>query len=228
MQDSNNEINYSNAPGKSEDSGKEFNKLKSLTISSHNERLGINRIRIYNKNYTNCGWEIYKVDLKAAQDFNDFQIYLWREMARIVCAKLERENNNIKDIFTYALRYSIPIIFYEIVLGNKGRKGLPQMHLTDEEIKRIMADYNDFVQKESCHVTDKFDHLTEHYSWKICEIDYYAATIFKNVSGLTYKEIMRNALRTYLNQVSYNHAQEKIELSIKHIEEYLKKGDKYE
>ena len=91
-----------------------------------------------------------------------------------------------------------------------------------------MTDYNDFVKEKSCHVTDKFDHLTEHYSWKICEIDYYAATIFKNVSGLTYKEIMKNALRTYLNQTSYNHAQEKIELEVKHINEYLKEGERDE
>jgi hypothetical protein len=227
MQEGNNGIIYSNVSGESRNSNNECNKLKSLTVSSHNERLGISRIRIKNNKFKNCGWEIYKVDLKAAQDFNDLQIYLWQEMERIVGAKLERQNNDIKDIFTYALRYSIPSVFYEIVLCDKG-KGLQQIHLTDEEIKRIMTDYNDFVKKKSCHVTDKFNHLTEHYSWKICEIDYYAATIFKNVSGLTYKEIMKNALRTYLNQISYNHAQEEIELEVKHIDEYLKEGERYE
>ncbi|WP_136479357.1 hypothetical protein EPD62_001260 [Acetivibrio thermocellus] len=227
MQEGNNGIIYSNVSGESRNSNNECDKLKSLTVSSHNERLGISRIGIKNNKFKNCGWEIYKVDLKAAQDFNDFQIYLWREMERIADAKLERQNNDIKDIFTYALRYSIPSVFYEIVLCDEG-KGPQQVHLNDEEIERIMTDYNDFVKEKSCNVTDKFNHLTEHYSWKICEIDYYAATIFKNVSGLTYKEIMKNALRTYLNQISYNHAQEEIELEVKHIDEYLKEGERYE
>jgi hypothetical protein len=210
-----------------EDSNKKLAKLKLLTISSHNKRLGSNQFKIKTKvKFRNCGWEIYKVDLKAAQDFNALQIYIWREQERIVNAKLLHENNDIKDIFTYALRYSIPSIFYQLVLDNN--EGLPQIRLTKEEIEKIMVNYNNFVRKKSCYVTDKYDHLTERYSWKLCEIDYYAATLFKSVSGLTYKEIMKNALRTYLNQINYNHAQEIIELSIRHIEEHLKEGDRYE
>jgi hypothetical protein len=227
MQEGNNGIIYSNVSGESRNSNNECDKLKSMTVSSHNERLGISRIGINNNKFKNCGWEIYKVDLKAAQDFNDFQIYLWQKMKRIADADIERQDNNIKNIFTYALRYSIPSVFYKIVFYNKG-KGLQQVYLTDEEIERIMTDYNDFVKEKSCNVTDKFNHLTEHYSWKICEIDYYAATVFKKVSRLTYKEIMKNALRTYLNQISYNHAQEEIELEVKHIDEYLKEGERYE
>lgn len=210
-----------------EDSNKKLAKLKLLTISSHNKRLGSNQFKIKTKvKFRNCGWEIYKVDLKAAQDFNALQIYIWREQERIVNAKLLHENNDIKDIFTYALRYSIPSIFYQLVLDNN--EGLPQIRLTKEEIEKIMVNYNNFVRKKSCYVTDKYDYLTERYSWKLCEVDYYAATLFKRVSGLTYKEIMKNALRTYLNQINYNHAQEMIELSIKHIEEHLKEGDRYE
>ena len=132
----------------------------------------------------------------------------WRELQD---ADIERQDNNIK--ISLLMLYDTPylLFFIKIVFYNKG-KGL-QTSLSDwwRNWKNSSPTITILSKKSFCHVTDKFDHLPEHYSWKICKIDYYAATIFKNVSGLTYKEIMKNALNIR-NQNKLYPCTEEIEL----------------
>ena len=55
-----------------------------------------------------CGWEIYKIDLEAVQDFLRIQRY--------IINKIDGGKFTIKEILSLALRYSIPQIFYDMAL----------------------------------------------------------------------------------------------------------------
>lgn len=195
---------------------KKIERMHFLIIDEYNKRLPGSFVNIYAEGEIQrrkCGWEIYIIDLEAVQDFLRIQRYIINEIGG--------DKLTIKEILTLALRYSIPQIFYDMALDKNNK--LSEINI--EKYKEVLNKYNEFVNKESCLVTDKYNHLTERYSWDIDKVDYDAATFFKRISKLTYKDILKNALRTYLSEVNYRHAKEMVSLMVKHMDEYLYGGN---
>lgn len=206
---------YESQVSRTEKRAKKIERMHFLIVDEYNKRLPGNFANVYIEGKIQrkkCGWEIYKIDLEAVQDFLRIQRY--------IINKIDGGKFTIKEILSLALRYSIPQIFYDMALKKDNQLSETNMEKYDE----VLNKYNEFVNKESCLVTDKYNHLTERYSWDIDKVDYDAATLFKRVSKLTYKDILKNALRTYLSEVNYRHAEEMVSLMVRHMDEYLYGG----
>lgn len=186
------------------DSFRNRKNLKNMRIENYNMHLNLKYADLKNQQNNeerNCGWEILFVDLKALEDF-----YMFSDCF-------------LKKILTDALRYTIPQVFYDMAIEYNDMP--TQKYLSEVESLDMLKNYKDFVQEHECIVDNEYKFLHANYTWKISSIDYYAAAFFKNECNITYKEILKNALRVYLKQSNYDYAKVVIEIMDKHIKEFL-------
>lgn len=93
--------------------------------------------------------------------------------------------------------------------------------------KRNINNYNDSLEKQSKYVLkvkeefEKKDNLKS-FSWQLYDIDREAVEDFKRNHNCTYQDIIKFALRYYLSEDNYRHAEEVLELREKHDKEFYK------
>lgn len=189
-----------------------------MTLGKYNENLKDNEDRdiIFEylglidetKKTKNTGWTIYAIDIEAIEDF----------IFNRSCTK--------QDVLKYALRHYIPKEIYEIVLSNgevnKQKTPIDNSNLKLNELKEKYADLNEYhklIKYKSVYVSDKYNNLESKPSWVIPNIDYLAMEIFKKLFSIEYRFIATNAIRYYLMEQNYRHAEERIETSERHKNE---------
>lgn len=130
------------------------------------------------------GWQISKIDLMAITDF-------------LIDRKCRK-----KDVLTYAIRYSIPYKIYDNIINKRNE----QHDISNIEKNKICSQYKEWVLKNRIDIPEEDKTVMMNYSWDIYDIDYNAIMVFKSFTNMSAREIIENALRTYLTQRNYEHA----------------------
>lgn len=158
----------------------------------------------------NTGWTIYTIDIEAIEDF----------IFNRSCAK--------QDVLKYALRHYIPKEIYEIVLSDskvyKQKKSIDNKDAKLNELKEKYSDINEYhklIKYKSVYDSDKYNNLESKPSWVIPNIDYLAMVFFKELFSLDFRKTATNAIRFYLLEQNYIHAEEVIEASERHKKENI-------
>lgn len=156
------------------------------------------------------GWTFYTIDIGAIEDF----------IFNRSCTK--------QDVLKYALRHYIPKEIYEIVLSNvednKQKKSKDNNNVKLNELKEKYIDINEYhklIKYKSVYDSDKYNNLECKPSWVIPNIDYLAVVSFKELFSLDFRKIAMNAIRYYLLEPNYRHAEEVIETSERHKKENI-------
>ncbi|WZL73376.1 hypothetical protein QBE52_01180 [Clostridiaceae bacterium 35-E11] len=166
-------------------------------------------IKINKIEMKNTGWMFGDIDIKAIEDF-------------IYCRSCSKQ-----EVLKYALRHYIPQEIYDDILERKEKsKGrIPDISLVKlNELKDKFGDlenYHAMIDYESAYNNKQFSHITSKPSWKIPNIDYMAVIDFKKVFSISYQDIATNAVRFYLADHNYRHAEELLMMIEKHKEENI-------
>lgn len=158
----------------------------------------------------NTGWTIYTIDIEAIEDF----------IFNRSCTK--------QDVLKYALRHYIPKEIYEIVLldskVNKQKKSIDKNNVNLNELKEKYIDINEYhklIKYKPVYDSDKYNNLESKPSWVIPNIDYLALVYFKELFSLDFRKTATNAIRYYILEQNYMHAEEVIETSERHKKENI-------
>lgn len=202
--------------GTLDESIEEYVKVE-MTLGKYNENLKKNEDREIIFDYLEpidgtvktkyTGWTFYTVDIQAIEDFI-FNRYCTRQ-----------------DVLKYALRHYIPKEIYEIVLSdsskvNKQNNNKVKLNELKERYKDI-DEYHKLIKYKPVYDSDKYNDLESKPSWVIPNIDYLAVVSFKELFSLDFRKIATNAIRYYILEQNYMHAEEVIETSERHKKENI-------
>lgn len=162
------------------------------------------------------GWYLYDMDVKAIEDF-----------------LLLRNNNTMQEVLKYALRNYIPTnIYYDIYNNYIDIKNINDSSYLAKYIEEYgnLESYHKSVEYEPVYIDKKYNKYKSKPGWNIPYIDYLAATAFYYIFNISYQDIVTNALRFYLTNENYKHAEEMLDLIEKHKENQrsLLLGDLYD
>lgn len=201
--------------GTKDESIEEYVKVE-MTFSKYNENLKINEGRevIFDylgpvdetKKTKSTGWTFYTVDIQAIEDF----------IFNRSCTR--------QDVLKYALRHYIPKEIYEIVLLDSRVNKQKNNKVKLNELKEKYTDINEYhkvIKYKPVYDSDKYNDLESKPSWVIPNIDYLAVVSFKELFSLDFRKIATNAIRYYILEQNYMHAEEVIETSERHKKENI-------
>ena len=199
--------------GTKNESIEEYVKVK-MTLGKYNDSLRENEDRdiIFDflgsidetQKTKSTGWTFYTVDIQAIEDF----------IFNRSCTR--------QDVLKYALRHYIPKEIYEIVLLDSRVNKQKNNKVKLNELKEKYTDINEYhklIKYKPVYDSDKYNDLESKPSWVIPNIDYLAMEIFKKLFSIEYRYIATNAIRYYLMEQNYRHAEERIEISERHKNE---------
>lgn len=152
--------------------------------------------------YKNTGWALSDIDILAIEDF----VY--------------NRDCTMQDALKFSLRYYISNEIYSIAYNYMDTKIMKTM-INDYKSKMTNIEiYHNNIGYDSAYILDdSYSSLLRKPSWKIPYIDYSAASVFKKIYKMKYKDIITNALRCYLLKSNYTHAEEMVNLKTKHKNE---------
>lgn len=94
--------------------------------------------------------------------------------------------------------------------------------------KRKIARYNEKIEKDSTkfvEIDNEYEGNLKAISWQLPELDRKAIEVFKEEFDCTYQEIVKNALRFYVDEIFYRHAKERMDTIKRQTEEKKKFWD---